>query len=92
MLDIFFSSQFKRDYKLAKRQGRDIGLLLEIIDTLAQEKPLLPKHKDHALSGDLNGHRECHLQPDWMLIYKIDSGQLLLTLTRTGTHSDLFGK
>lgn len=67
-------------------------LLLDIVDVLAAEEPLDPKHRDHPLGGDHIGHRECHIQPDRLLIYKIDGKDLLLTLTRTGSHSDLFDK
>ena len=92
MLDVFYSSRFKKDYRGAKKQGRDVELLLDVVDLLAAEEPLDPKYQDHVLAGDYRGHRECHIQPDWLLIYKIDGGQLLLTLTRTGTHSELFDK
>lgn len=92
MLDVFYSSKFKKDYKLAKKQGKDVELLLDIVDILAEEKPLEPKYRDHALSGDYIGHRECHIQSDWLLIYKIDGKELVLTLTRTGSHSELFNK
>lgn len=67
-------------------------LLLDVVDILAAETPLDPKYLDHPLSGDYTGHRECHIQPDWLLIYKISGQELLLTLTRTGTHSELFDK
>lgn len=92
MLDVFFSTKFKKDYKLAKRQGRDINVLLAVIDLLAKQIPLDPRYRDHQLSGDYQGHRECHIQPDWLLIYKVDGKALVLTLTRTGTHSELFDK
>jgi len=92
MLDVFFSAKFKKDYKRAIKQGKDVELLLDIVEILAEEQPLDPKHKDHALIGDYIGYRECHIQADWLLIYKIDGQELLLTLTRTGSHSELFGK
>lgn len=92
MLDIFYSSQFKKDYKRMKKQGKSVELLLDVVEILAGEGALDPKYQDHALAGGYIGHRECHVQPDWLLIYKIDGGQLLLTLTRTGTHSELFRK
>lgn len=92
MLDVFYSSRFIKDYKRAKKQGRDVELLLDVVDILAAEEPLAPKYQDHALAGDYRGHRECHIQPDWLLIYKINDRELLLTLTRTGTHSELFDK
>jgi mRNA interferase YafQ len=64
--------------------------LNNIINTLLEEKPLDPKYRDHPLTGDYAGFRECHVQPDWLLIYTVDKGQLVLTASRTGTHSDLF--
>lgn len=70
----------------------DIKLLETIISALASGKPLPPAAKDHALSGRWQGFRECHIQPDWLLIYHIKDDVLVLTLTRTGTHSDLFSK
>ena len=69
----------------------DMDLLDDIIRKLARGETLPDKNKDHDLSGDWVGHRECHILPDWLLIYKIDESVLVLTLTRTGTHSDLFG-
>ena len=92
MLDVFYSAKFKKDYKRIKKQGKDVELLLDIVDILADEKPLEPKFNDHSLSGDYIGHRDCHIQPDWLLIYKIDAKELVLVLTRTGSHSELFGK
>lgn len=85
------TTQFKKDYKLAKRRGLDINLLKGIITKLANGEVLAPKHKDRPLSGDWVGHRECHIQPDWLLVYRYDNDVLVLTLSRTGTHSDLFG-
>jgi len=91
-LDIVWTSQFKKDYKLAMKRGQNINLLDNIIRLLAKGE-LLPKtNRDHALSGNWVGHRECHIQSDWLLVYRVDDDILVLTLTRTGTHSDLFGK
>lgn len=90
--DIVWTTQFKKDYKLALKRHLNIDLLDDIIRTLSQGKTLPEKNKDHALSGNWAGHRECHIQPDWLLVYHIDDDVLVLTLTRTGTHSDLFGK
>jgi len=73
------------------KQGLPMQLLDDVLQTLAEEKPLAPKHKDHALTGDYAGQRECHVKPDWLLIYTIDKGKLILTATRTGSHSELFG-
>ncbi|MCI5587411.1 MAG: type II toxin-antitoxin system YafQ family toxin [Lachnospiraceae bacterium] len=84
------TSQFKKDFKLAKRRGPDTNLLKSIVTKLANGEQLEEKYRDHALSGDWIGHRECHIQPDWLLVYRIENDVLVLTLTRTGTHSDLF--
>lgn len=86
------TTQFKKDYKLAMRRGMDISLLEEVIAMLATGIPLPEKNRDHALSGNWTGHRECHVLPDWLLVYRIDGDVLVLTLSRTGSHSDLFGK
>lgn len=86
------TTQFRRDYKLAVRRGLKIGLLEEVIAKLAMGEPLPENCRDHALSGNWLGHRECHIQPDWLLIYRYEEDILVLTLTRTGTHSDLLGK
>ena len=86
------TTQFKKDYKLAMRRGLNINLLDDIIIQLSQGKPLPYKNKDHALSGNWHGHRECHISPDWLLIYRIESDTLILTLTRTGSHNDLLEK
>ena len=90
MLILRTTSKFRKDYKLAKKRGLDLGLLEEVIDQLLNEKPLDKKYRDHALTGNYIGFRERHIQPDWLLIYAVDQGQLVLTAARTGTHSDLF--
>ena len=84
------TTQFKKDFKLAKRRNRNMNLLKEIIDKLANEEPLEEKYRDHALTGNWTGHRECHIQPDWLLVYRVENDVLVLTLSRTGSHSDLF--
>lgn len=86
------TTQFKKDYKLTIKRGLDINLLEGVITSLAMGKPLPEKNKDHSLSGNWAGHRECHILPDWLLLYRIDDDVLVLTMVRTGTHSDLFGK
>ena len=86
------TSQFKKDYKLAMKRGLDISLLEDIIAKLALGESLPEKKRDHALSGNWNGYRECHILPDWLLIYKLEDNVLILTLARTGTHSNLFNK
>ncbi len=90
MLDIVPSNQFKKDLKLAKKRGLKIDNLRNVIETLAAEKSLDEKHRDHNLSGEYKGFRECHIEPDWLLIYRIDRDVLELFLFRTGTHADLF--
>jgi mRNA interferase YafQ len=91
-LTVKSTTQFKKDYKLAMKRLLDIELLDSIITTLAMDEPLPEKNKDHALTGNWVGHRECHILPDWLLIYRVEDDMLVLTLSRTGSHSDLFGK
>ncbi|MCC2255615.1 type II toxin-antitoxin system YafQ family toxin [Ruminococcus sp. CLA-AA-H200] len=86
------TTQFRKDYKLAVKRGLKIDLLKDIIAALAMGEKLPEKNKDHALTGNWVGHRECHILPDWLLIYRIEDEVLVLTLARTGSHSDLFGK
>jgi len=88
--EILATNRFKKDLRTAIRRGYDIQLLQEVVSLLANGNPLPDQHRDHLLSGNWVGFRECHIAPDWLLIYRIDSGILVLTLTRTGTHSDLF--
>lgn len=92
MLRPEFSGQFKRDYKLAVKRGCNPKKLEEVIVLLCNEKPLPERYRDHALinSREYKGMRECHIQPDWLLVYKIVRDTLILKLIRTGTHSDLF--
>lgn len=89
MLDVISSNQFKRDLKLAKKRGFDISLLKEVVDILAREEKLDEKYKDHSLKGEYKDFRECHIEPDWLLVYRIEIDVLELFLFRTGTHSDL---
>ncbi|MBS5646614.1 MAG: type II toxin-antitoxin system YafQ family toxin [Lachnospiraceae bacterium] len=86
------TNQLKKDFKLAMKRGLNIDLLETVIATLALGEPLPDKNKDHALTENWIGHRECHILPDWLLIYRIEEEVLILTLARSGTHSDLFGK
>ena len=90
-LTVKLTTQFRKDYKLAMKRGLKISLLENIVSLLAQGESLPDKNKDHALSGDWSGHRECHIQPDWLLVYRVEENVLVLTLARTGTHADLFG-
>lgn len=91
-LTVKFTTQFRKDYKLAMKRGLRIALLEEVVERLAMGEPLPEKNRDHALTGDWVGHRECHIQPDWLLIYRMEGDVLVLTLAHTGSHSDLFGK
>ncbi|MGE0670598.1 MAG: type II toxin-antitoxin system YafQ family toxin [Parachlamydiales bacterium] len=84
------SSQFKRDVKLAEKRGKKISLLKSIMTALVNELPLEAKHRDHKLTGNYKDHRECHIEPDWLLIYRITAKEIVFE--RTGTHSDLFKK
>jgi mRNA interferase YafQ len=88
--DIQFTSRFKKDLKLANKQNRNLEKLFEVVETLANGEVLDAKFKDHALSGEYVGTRECHIEPDWLLIYEIKDDVLVLLLYRLGTHSDLF--
>ena len=89
--EIVWTTKFKKDYKLAIKRHLDIDLLDDIIRALSRGETLPEKNKDHELSGNWAGHRECHIQPDWVLVYRIDDDILVLTLARTGSHSDIFG-
>ena len=83
------TTQFKKDYKLAKKRGQNLNLLQELIMKLANGEKLPAKNRDHALTGNFSGFRECHITSDWLLVYKLEGDILVLTLTRMGTHSDL---
>ena len=85
---IFQTRQFKRDLKRIKKRGKDLSKLKAIVSTLANSQMLEARHRDHALGGNWLGSRDCHIEPDWVLIYRLDNGSLFLE--RTGTHSDLF--
>ncbi len=84
------TGKFKKDLKAVIKRGYNIALLEVVVDILASGQELPVKYKDHALIGNYKGCRECHITPDWLLIYEIDGDELILYLTRTGTHSDLF--
>ena len=90
MLDIVPSNRFRKDLKLALRRGFPVELLDEIVTTLAMQQPLPDRCRDHLLTGDYGGFRECHITPDWLLVYQVRENELVLFLARTGTHSDLF--
>lgn len=90
MLEIFYTSQFKKDYKKAKKQRKDLDQLKKVIVMLQNQQILPKKYRDHRLTGDYVGFKECHISPDWLLIYRIDNDRLILTLARLGSHSELF--
>lgn len=89
-LEIVISGKFKKDLKLAKKRGCDVEQLNVVVEQLSSGIPLEEKYRDHALSGEYAGFRECHIEPDWLLIYRMNQKELVLLLFRTGTHSDLF--
>ena len=86
------TKQFKKDLKLIQKRGYDIQKMTDVIKKLAAGETLSESNRDHSLSGKFSGCRECHIEPDWLLIYEIAQESLILYLTRTGTHSDLFKK
>ena len=90
MLKVVPSNQFKKDLKLAKKRGFNINHLSKVVNTLAAQKKLDAKYRDHSLTGEYKDFRECHIEPDWLLIYRVEKDALELFLFRTGTHSDLF--
>ena len=92
MYQVKFTTAYKKVYKLMKKRGIDISLLDEVVDLLRQGRQLEERYHDHGLTGDLAGFRECHIKPDWLLIYLIENDILTLTLIDTGSHSDLFRK
>lgn len=84
-----FTTAFSKDLKRIKKRGYDLSLMSEVVNRLQEGKPLPEKYKDHALTGNWKGFRDCHIQPDWILVYRVHQDKLLLVLSRTGTHSDL---
>ena len=89
--DIIITNQCKKDIKLAKKQGKNIDIIFEVADLLSEGRELDPKYRDHALSGNFKGKRECHLEPDFLLIYEKRVKEIVLYLVRVGSHADLFG-
>ena len=87
-----WTTKFKKDYKLALKRNLDIKKLQNIVEKLANGEKLPAENYDHPLGGNWAGHRECHIEPNWLLVYFCEKDVLVLTLARTGTHSDLFGK
>lgn len=90
MLEISVTNQYLKDLKMAKKRGLDIQKLNEVVRLIVEEIPLPPQYKDHKLVGDFVGCRECHVQPDWLLVYSVDKVVSILCLIRIGSHSDLF--
>ena len=90
MLDLVMTTQFRKDLKRINKRGKDLSLLKDVLQTLREEQALEEKYRDHALTGNYIGFRECHVQPDWLLVYAINKEELILTASRTGSHSDLF--
>ena len=90
MLTPDFHGSFKKDRKLMKKRNKDIDKLTEVMSLLVNEKPLLPKHENHPLHGEYKGWWECHIEPDWLLIYRIDKEKQKVVFYRTGSHSDLY--
>lgn len=90
MYKIRLSSKFRKDFKLCKRRGLKLSLLEDVVDMLSEGKVLPHKYQDHPLTGNYAGYRECHISPDWLLIYAKYDEELILVLLRTGSHSDLF--
>ncbi|MFM2178149.1 MAG: hypothetical protein RL015_2247 [Verrucomicrobiota bacterium] len=88
MKAIFQTSQFKKDLKRIKKRGKDLTKLKEIVSVIANGEVLEERHRDHSLSGNWSGSRDCHIEPDWILIYRVNDENLFLE--RTGSHSDLF--
>lgn len=89
--EIKVTGQFKKDLKLAKKQGKNLDKLFDVVERLANGEVLEAKYRDHDLSGDYKGCRECHIDPDWLLIYEFFDDVLVLLLNRVGSHSELFG-
>lgn len=90
MLEVVLSTRFKKDLKTASKRGYNLELLNDVVDKLASRQQLPDKNRDHELSGGYTGFRECHVAPDWLLVYRVVEKDLILYLMRTGTHSDLF--
>lgn len=90
MYTVKFTTAYKKSYKLMKKRGMDLSLLDNVVDTLRQGKQLEAKYRDHELSSKFIGFRECHIKPDWLLVYLVENDILTLTLVDTGTHADIF--
>ena len=91
MYTIVFTSQMKHDAKVMRKRGKDLSKLTAVLDMLSSGEPLPQKYRDHQLTGNYHALRECHIEPDWLLVYRIIRDKLVLSASGTGTHSDLFG-
>ncbi len=92
MYKIVYTNRMKKDAKLMQKRGKDMNKLIEVLALLAEGNPLPAQYKDHQLSGNLSDFRECHIEPDWLLMYQIYDDILIISATATGSHADLLGK
>ena len=92
MYQIVYTNRMKRDVRRAAKRGKDLSKLIDVLELLQKGEPMPEQYHDHQLSGKLNDFRECHVEPDWLLMYQIFEGELILSATATGSHSDLFGE
>lgn len=92
MYKIVYTNRMKKDAKLMQKRGKDMNKLIKVLALLAEGKPLPAQYKDHQLSGNLSDFRECHIEPDWLLMYQIYDDILIISATATGSHADLLGK
>ncbi len=92
MYKIVYTNRMKKDAKLMKKQGKDMRKLIQVLSLLSTGNPLPIQYKDHSLKDNLHDFRECHIEPDWLLMYQIFEDNLILSATATGSHADLFGK
>ena len=91
LLSVVSSTRYDKEADRLRKRGKDMSRIVAVVDTLRRRRPLAARHRDHALSGDWRGWRDCHVEPDWVLIYRVDEDARELILGRTGTHADLFG-
>lgn len=92
MYKIVYTNRMKKDAKLMQKRGKNMGKLVNVLSLLASGNPLPAQYKDHSLTGNLQDFRECHIEPDWLLMYQVYEDTLILSATATGSHADLFGK
>ena len=90
MLMIDYTKTFRKDFQKCKKRGLDVSLIESVLEMIINDKPLPSRYRNHILSGNYSGCRECHIKPDWIMIYRIDFERNMVILLRTGTHSDLF--